>query len=69
LSGSALGHFLPGLSFLLLAACCSLLGAGPAAALGLAGCLLTAFEVALGCAWWVAAPAGAPVLSWEGDGR
>jgi hypothetical protein len=62
LSGSALGHFLPGLYFLLL-------GAGLAAALGLAGCLLTAFAVVLGCAWWVPAPAGAPVLSWKGDGR
>jgi hypothetical protein len=35
----------------------------------LAGCLLTALAVALGCAWWVPAPACPPVLSWKGDGR
>jgi hypothetical protein len=30
----------------------------------LAGCLLTAMALALGCAWWVPPP----VLSWKGDG-
>jgi hypothetical protein len=35
----------------------------------LAGCLLTALAMALGCAWWVPAPERAPVLSWKGDGR
>jgi hypothetical protein len=34
----------------------------------LAGCLLTALAVALGCAWWVPAPSRAAVLSWQGDG-
>lgn len=35
----------------------------------LAGCLLTALAVALGCAWWVPPPASAGVLSWKSDGR
>jgi hypothetical protein len=35
----------------------------------LAGRLLTALAMALGCACWAPAPACAPVLSWEVDGR
>ena len=61
MSDSAFGPFLPGPSLLPL-------DAGLAAA-RLAGCLLAALAVALGGAWWMPAPACAPVLSWEGDGR
>jgi len=61
LSGAARDPLLPGPSILPL-------GAGRAAA-RLAGCLLAAFAVTLGRAWWMPAPACAPVLSWKGDGR